>query len=138
MVSVAVFDFDDTLLQSERCKADTIREIVSEYEGGLDALEGVPQDARSVPAGVIVSRHTIFREVASRLHARGVRPGPEDENAEAFGVRMCNRFTELVQRRLSQAAEVPGATSMLEQLKREGVVCYINSATPEEPLARCR
>ena len=37
MVSVAVFDFDDTLLQSEQCKADTIREIVSEYEGGLDA-----------------------------------------------------------------------------------------------------
>lgn len=133
----AVFDFDNTLLLSEQCKANTIREIVSEYEGGLEVLEGVPQDARFVPAGVVVSRHTIFRDVAARLHARGVRPGAADESAEAFGVRMCDRFSELVQERLSQAAEVPGTTAMLQHLKAQGLPCYVNSATPQAPLERC-
>mmetsp|Transcript_16572 Transcript_16572/g.35564 ORF Transcript_16572/g.35564 Transcript_16572/m.35564 type:complete len:238 (+) Transcript_16572:318-1031(+) len=128
------FDFDDTLLRSELCKAETLKEVASAYEGGLEILEATPRDSRTAPPGQVVTRDTIFRAVAEGLHARGVKPGPAGETPEQFGVRMCSQFSELVQVRLTQAAEVRGAAAMLAHLTACGLPCYVNSATPKVPL----
>lgn len=129
------FDFDDTLLLSERCKASTFDVIASRFEGGPHILASVPRDARDVPPWAPVpTRHTICRDLAAGLHARGVRTGPAGESADEFGDRLCREFSVLLLARLREADEVPGAEAMLRHLAAHGIPCYINSATPQAPL----
>lgn len=134
-IKAVVFDLDNTLLLSEKCKHDTMREVAAQYEGGLEVLETVPWDSRTAPKGVTVTRHTIFAGVAHGLHARGVT-GLEGETADAFGKRLCDTFTTLLDERLLHAVEVAGATAMLLQLHEAGIPCYVNTATPQEPAQR--
>ena len=135
-IRAVVFDLDNTLMLSEKCKFDTMREVVGRYDGGLEVLETVPNDSRTAPPGVSVTRHTIFEGVARGLHARGVRGGQEEESAEAFGKRLCDEFSALLDERLPQALEVAGAGIMLAQLNAAGLPCYVNTATPQEPAER--
>ena len=101
------FDFDDTLLLSERCKATTFDALASRYAGGTEILAAVPRDARDIrPGDPVPTRHTICRDLAAGLHHRGVRPGPEGESPDEFGARLCAEFSELVQTRLREADEV--------------------------------
>jgi phosphoglycolate phosphatase-like HAD superfamily hydrolase len=129
------FDFDDTLLLSEKCKASTFDLIAERYDGGPDILMCVPRDARDIaPGDPVPTRYTICHGLAAGLHARGVRPGPVGESAEEFGARLCAEFSLLVQARLCEADEVPGTEAMLRHLSAHGVVLHINSATPQQPL----
>ena len=132
-MSAVVFDLDNTLLLSEKCKHDTMREIVCRYDGGLAVLETVPSDSRTAPPGVTVTRHSIFAGVAHGLHTRGVYPGPAGESADALGVRLCDEFSHLLEQRLAVAQEVPGAAALLRHLAAAGIPCYVNTATPQEP-----
>lgn len=127
------FDFDNTLLLSEHTKVLTMREIVSVYDGGLDVLETVPRDSRMAPPGVKVTRYTIFEGVARGLIARGTNP-PDETDAVSFGAKMSEQFSTVLQERLVQAREVPGATALLEHLAAHGIACYVNTATPQEPI----
>ena len=136
-IKAVSFDFDNTLLQSEAGKFTALQEIAARYEGGLEALATVPRDARTVPPGAAVpTRYTIFRDLAARLHERGVRSEVAGETAERFGARMCDEFSALVLRRLPQAPEVPGAVAMLRHLSARGLPLYVNSATPQAPLVQ--
>lgn len=135
MISCISFDFDDTLLLSEKCKASTFDLIAERYDGGPEILAGLPRDARDIkPGDPVPTRHTICHGLAAGLHARGTRPGPLGESAEEFGARLCDEFSQLVQARLCLADEVPGAEPMLRHLAAHGVALCINSATPLEPL----
>lgn len=127
-------DFDNTLLLSEVSKQTTMRELCSRFEQGLDILSTIPTDSRTAPPGKSVTRYTIFSEFASVLSARGLHSG--DETAEALGERLSAEFSQLVQTRLAQADEVPGAAAMLAHLEAQQVPCCINSATPAEPLVQ--
>ena len=131
-VKAIVFDLDNTLLLSEKCKHDTMREVAGRFDGGLEILNTVPWDSRTAPPGVTVTRHTIFAGVADGLHASGVRDRA-DESAEAFGKRLCDEFTALLEERLPKADEVAGASEMLTKLHAAGVPLYVNTATPQEP-----
>jgi phosphoglycolate phosphatase-like HAD superfamily hydrolase len=126
------FDFDNTLLLSENCKHATMREVCSRYEQGLEILSTIPTDSRTAPPGKSVTRHTIFTDFAAALDERGLHSG--DETVEALGARLCEEFSELVQKRLAQAEEVPGAAAMLAHLGAQRIPCCVNSATPVEPL----
>ena len=127
------FDFDNTLLLSEACKQRTMREVVSAYEGGLEVLATVPTDSRCAPPGVQVTRHTIFEGVAHGLVERGTAPAGTVD-AVTFGRSMCDDFSSLVEKRLQQADEVPGASALLAHLASHGVACYVNTATPQGPI----
>lgn len=127
------FDFDNTLLLSEHTKFQTMREVVAPYEGGLAVLETVPHDSRTAPAGVKVTRYSIFEGVARGLIERGSAP-PEETDAVTFGAKMCDTFSTVLQGRLLTAQEVPGATALLAHLTAHGVPCYVNTATPQEPI----
>ena len=127
-------DFDNTLLLSEASKFSTMREVCSRFEQGLDILSTIHTDSRTAPPGKIVTRFTIFSEFASLLSERGLHSG--DETVEALGERLCTEFSQLVQTRLAEADEVPGAAEMLAHLGAQQVPCCINSATPVEPLVQ--
>ena len=130
-VKIVCFDFDNTLLLSERCKQEVMREVVRPYPGGEEVIAGVCIDARLAPPGVAVTRHTIFRDVARGLVAKGTVCDAEEE---ALGRRLCDEFTVLAEKRLMEAEEVPGAVELLAHLSAHGVPCYINTATPQEPI----
>lgn len=125
------FDFDNTLLLSEECKRVTMRELCGRYQGGLDILDTIPTDSRTAPPGVSVTRHTIFSSFARALPEGAL---PEGETADSFGELLCAEFSMLVQKRLCEADEVPGAAALLAHLSAHGVPCCVNSATPIEPL----
>ena len=127
------FDFDNTLLLSEQCKRTTMREVAGAFEHGLDVLSTVPTDSRTAPPGVQVTRHTIFEGVAGGLLARGVSP-PSGVRADAFGAHLCDAFSALVEKRLKEADEVPGASALLAHLAAHGVACFVNTATPQGPI----
>ena len=136
MTAVAVsFDFDNTLLLSEATKHSTMREVVAKHAGGLEVLATVPSDSRTAPPGVKVTRHTIFAGVAQGLVARGfdvASVGHSDP--QSFGVALCDEFSALVEQRLKTAPEVPGATALLKHLAEHGIKCFVNTATPQEPI----
>mmetsp|Transcript_14244 Transcript_14244/g.46489 ORF Transcript_14244/g.46489 Transcript_14244/m.46489 type:complete len:399 (-) Transcript_14244:98-1294(-) len=121
VIKAVSLDFDDTLVRSEEVKRRVLVEVASAY-GGEGALGSVKTDAREAGAKK-VTRYTIFREVASAL-------GREDgrEMAEEYGRR--------VEAALRSAAEVDGATELLEELRLRGVPTFVNSATPQAALER--
>ena len=127
------FDFDNTLLLSEACKHATMREVCSQFKGGVEVLETVPYDSRTAPPGVVVTRHTIFDGVARGLLARGEAP-PAGVTECEFGPHLCAEFTRLLENRLLQAKEVPGATEVLRHLAEHNIPCFVNTATPQEPI----
>ena len=107
------FDFDNTLLLSEACKHATMREVCARHEHGVEVLATVPHDSRTAPPGVTVTRFTIFDGVARGLVERGVTP-PAGVSESDFGAHMCREFSALLEQRLLQADEVPGATALLK------------------------
>ena len=133
VVRAVSFDFDNTLLLSEACKHETMRQVCARFPHALDVLATVPTDSRTAPPGVTVTRHTIFTAVAHGLLDRGALPeGVSD--AVSFGKQLCEEFSQLLEQRLLQAKEVPGATDLLATLCKHGVAVYINTATPQEPI----
>ena len=126
------FDFDNTLLLSEHLKHDTIAEIAKKFPSGTDVLTTVHTDSRTAPKGVLVTRNTIFRDLAHGIVQRGEAPPGMD--AVSLGESLCEQFTTLLEQRLVQAEHVPGTIAMLQHLKSHGVPCYVNTATPQEPI----
>ena len=127
------FDFDNTLLLSEACKHATMREVCARHEHGLEVLSTVPHDSRTAPPGVTVTRFTIFDGVAQGLIERGVSP-PAGVGESDFGASMCQEFSSLLEQRLLQADEVPGATALLKHLAAADIPCFVNTATPQGPI----
>ena len=110
-----------------------MREVCAQHDGGLEVLSTVPYDSRTAPQGVVVTRHTIFAAVAKGLLARGVTP-PPGTSSGSFGEHLCNEFSALLEARLLCADEVRGATALLKHLAAHGVPCYVNTATPQQPI----
>jgi phosphoglycolate phosphatase len=119
-IRCVVFDFDGTLLRSNRLKKQTLYDSVDTIEGAsevLDALhrEGLPGD-----------RYDIFHELCRRvahLTPEGAAP-------------MTAAYSDLCAQRLVSCEEVPGATKALTALSQAGILMYIASATPQEDLRK--
>jgi len=122
-MTVISLDFDDTLVESETIKRRILVEIVSEYENGLQLLEGIKTDARE--AGVKVTRYTIFRDFAFALG-----------HNEEWGRVRADDYSKRIETALACADEIPGATTLLRRLRAVEMPCYINSATPQGALEK--
>ncbi len=117
MVRCAVFDFDGTLVHSNAIKYQTFIEVVSAIPNGARIMVRVLERAGGH------DRYWIFRAFAQAL----------DGTFDAL--ELVNRYTQLCEERISAAPEVAGAIDSLEQLHREGVLLFVNSATPQSALA---
>ena len=126
------FDFDDTLLHTDAIKYRTLLQVCQEAHPvlGPEVVKSVSFDAREAPKGTIITPETIFASVATGLMERGATPPKDNKD---WGAAMTQRFLSILKTRIpNEAQEVAGATKMLEHLHRNGVPCYINTATPEE------
>lgn len=117
-IRCVVFDFDGTLLRSNRIKRQSLYDCVEEIAGAAEILDAMHRD------GLPGDRYDIFRELCRRLGRR--LPEDADRLATAYG--------ELCRERLIACEPVPGAMQSLAALSKASMVLYIASATPEKDL----
>lgn len=117
-IRVIAFDFDGTLVRSNRIKRTRL----------YDTVAGVPMAATILDdmhnKGFSGDRYDIFRELCHRLDLEG------DARAE----RLVRVYGELCRQSLIECDEVPGATAALGELKQSNTSLYIVSATPQADL----
>ena len=114
-IRCVVFDFDGTLVRSNRIKKLRLYDTVADIPRAsivLDALHS--EDFKG-------DRYDIFRELCRRLDLK------TDDQAD----RLAHIYGELCHQSLIECSEVPGASVALEELRTKGVPLYIVSATPQ-------
>ncbi|MBF0284865.1 MAG: HAD family hydrolase [Magnetococcales bacterium] len=117
MIRCVVFDFDGTLVDSNRIKIQAMPQAAATVAGGEAAWGEVMRQ------GQATDRYDIYRRVAQRLGLD-----------EAAGAAMAEVYTRICHQAIAAAPEIPGAEALLLWLKERGIPCHINSATPHEPL----
>ena len=116
-----IFDFDGVLVDSVHVKTEAFADLYREY--GESVVEQVV--AHHCQNGGM-SRYDKFRHY--HRHFLGQPIGPEEVNE------LAKKFGELVVSKVVQSEKIAGADELLEYCNQEGIVCAINSATPEEEL----
>jgi phosphoglycolate phosphatase len=128
MIRVVTFDFDGTLVDSNRIKVECMRQAVAGLERGAEAL----QEALALGG----DRYRIFVEVARRLDPAGT-PGAVARRGRAlaadYGLRCARAIRATRERR--------GGRSVLATLRQRGLRVWVASATPQRdllPILRAR
>lgn len=110
-----VFDFDGTLVQSNRIKYETYFDTVRELPGAERVLEAILDDPKPT------DREQVFQRLVARL-------GVGDPNALAAA------YTRYCEDRIARCPEVPGARRLLQALRLDARLAFVNSGTPENAL----
>ena len=115
MIETIVFDFDGTLVDSNSIKRRGFFAVVASHEGGAEMMQRVLESGRRSPA--IFDAYVAFQAAAnaSRRHV-----------AET----LVSEYSAHVDAAVATAAEMPGATELLDGLRRYGKHVYLSSATP--------
>ena len=121
MIRVVVFDFDGTLVDSNRVKHACMDKVVAGFAQGPAALAAARQKGGD--------RYTLFVDVARRLD-----PIAEEDVIAAHSRELIARYSACCARGVVGAVERRGARRTLAALKSRGLRVWINSATPERHL----
>lgn len=128
MIKCVVFDFDGTLVDSNDIKRQTFFEIASPWDpaGNIvaEVIERWPSADRYVKA----------HKIAEALIRKKLMPSIY--SVEEWAARLANEYTVRCEDAIACCAEMPGATQALEKLCGMGLLLFVNSATPAEPLLR--
>lgn len=117
------FDFDGTLVDSEKLKKDAFFALFpSEPEYERIVREVLRED----PDG---SRYAVIPSMLDRMVQKGLSVSGRN-NPDA----LVARYGNLVLESVSNADEMPGAAYVLDELRKAGVQLFLCSNTPEEPL----
>ncbi len=117
MIRYVIFDFDGTLVDSNRIKRDAFFHVVDDIPDGNKLMEAILSDPN------VGDRYDIFSQFVETV---GLEHDEEVKRVTAYG-QHCERL-------ISQAPEMAGATEVLQLLHQEGFGLYINSATPQRDL----
>lgn len=121
MIKAVVFDFDGTLVLSNRIKYDAFYQTAEAH--GLDR-ERVMALRHAHPG---FNRHEIFAELSRQLRAEGFADIPD-------GPTFVATYADIVTREVTRCAWVPGAEAALDSLAARRLALFINSATPSDGL----
>jgi len=119
---VIVFDFDGTLIDSNRLKYDAYFELFPKDKLHSQAIE------RVLATKYEESRFSILKEILYELETQAVPVSPDQELDELAG-----RYNDLVVSGAKTCLEMPGAEKSLKQLF-EQYRLYVSSTTPDTPL----
>jgi len=120
VITSIVFDFDGTLVDSNAIKRQGFYEVVAEDSGGRARMEQILDQVSG-------DRRAIFSAYLADTAAPGLE---RTRKAEAL-VRI---YSQRVDAQVVAAPEIPGATALMEQLRRHQRRLYLNSATPIDSL----
>lgn len=126
MIRVVVFDFDDTLVRSERVKEEAYVEVFRRLPGAKNFVHEYLAAHREE------NRFQKITGLVGLLGERGVLP--KDEKG-ALAARYVNEYTVATERAVVAAADMPGARGCLASLVSSHAL-YVNSATPQDSLNR--
>jgi phosphoglycolate phosphatase len=129
MIGAVAFDFDGTLVRSNRIKRQAFYDAVADIPAAAAVLDALHEE------GFSGDRYALFHEVCRRLDPVSL-PG-ERERA----VLLAKRYGELCRESIARCDEVPGAGAALEALRRQDIPLYLVSATPQidlRPIVRDR
>ena len=128
MIACVIFDFDGTLVDSNRVKVQSFYEIVEDYDPRGDTVSEVLQRCSNE------DRYGITRELAREFIAKGLIPPKTD--AETLGAQWAERYTDICERAIVRCPEVPGTSAILPWLWNQGIQLFLNSKTPTQALKR--
>jgi phosphoglycolate phosphatase-like HAD superfamily hydrolase len=114
------FDFDGTLVRSNRLKKACLYEVTKDLDGAGETLDTMHRE------GLKGDRYDIFLELCRRL-------GLDDRSVVEH---LTDAYSACCYERLVICDEVPGASSLLIRLKERNIPAYIVSATPQQDLQR--
>ena len=117
MIRCVVFDFDGTLVDSNRIKRDMFYRVVSGIKRGREIMDNI--FAMPDPG----DRYEIF----ARFMKQAGLPAESD-------AKLARQYAKHCADEISSAQEMPGAQAALNALHAEGVKLFINSATPHQDL----
>jgi phosphoglycolate phosphatase len=124
MIKSVVFDFDGTLVDSNRIKRQVAYDVVKTIPNGRAVLDLVYREDN------FATRHWIFHRFANLVPSPDL-PYMDRTKLANF---LVNRYTTECQHCVSICPEFPGATRLLQLLFEDGYALAINSATPSDTL----
>lgn len=128
MIACIAFDFDGTLVDSNKVKVQSFYEIVKNYDPkGFTVTEVLQRCSNE-------DRYGITRELAREFLAKRLTPAHSD--VEIIAAQWAEAYTSACERAIAQSPEVPGTSGILAWLTSEGIPLYLNSRTPIEALNR--
>jgi len=128
MIACVAFDFDGTLVDSNRVKVQSFYEIVKEYDHSGRTVTEVLQRCSNE------DRYGITRELAREFIEKGLTP--PQPGAKILGLQWAETYTAACETAIARCPEVPGASAILPWFSSEGIPLYLNSRTPTETLNR--
>jgi len=111
-----VFDFDGTLVNSNKVKLEAIYEVARSYGVSLASAQKIMNGPETY------DRYQIFEKMF------------ELEGKERFSSQAVQDYSELTLKNVANSAVIKGAKELITFLKEGPFYSYINSATPEGPL----
>jgi phosphoglycolate phosphatase len=121
MIRCVVFDFDGTLVDSNDLKRQGFVDIARERSPGSEPM--MEQSLRAMTGG----RRAVFEDYVRRLAATGKCLDADE---------LTSQYSRQVDQKVSIAAEMPGASGLLQSLREQQYAIYLSSATPLENLLR--
>src|SRR4051812_143896 len=116
MIATVVFDFDGTLVDSNAIKRKGFFAVVANHTGGDATMQRVLHEVGG-------DRRAIFDAYVA------LQTAAESSQAHDAG-KLVIEYSTYVDAAVAAAAEMPGATALLEGLRRHGKHLYVSSATP--------
>lgn len=126
MIQAIVFDFDDTLVQSERLKREAFVTVFSSIPNSEMIARKFLEEYPGRP------RQDTIKGILATLQDAKITSIPDLESATT---QFITRYTQEVEDAVTQAEEVSGAERALETLAPR-IRLFVNSATPHESLVR--
>lgn len=127
MKQVVIFDFDGTIVDSNEIKNNVYLELFSSVSGQAKKnIEKISKESRK-------TRYQIIREILCFLQKTGELTV---EDTEQDVQKYAREWGEMVEDRIINCKEVPGAFKALKFLSDNQYVLYILSGTPRKPLRK--
>ncbi len=127
MKPVVVFDFDGTLVDSNRLKWNAYFELFPRSPEAKRAI------SKALSPIYEKSRYVIIERLLDELIRQGLMEEPPGGRHRLLED-LTARYGHIVLEGAKQCPEMPGASELLKELSHLGARLYLSSTTPESPL----